>query len=188
MQLQVVEACSGLRYLFPLMSLAFICAYFYKVPLWKRALVFLSSIPITILMNSFRIGVIGVTVEYFGKEAAEGFLHDFEGWIVFMACTAILIGEMWLLARLGEDPRPLQEVFGLTFPDPLPAGTRFRERTLPKQFWVVCALLVAALGLSLSLEHREEIVPQRSEYVEFPLKVGDWVGVDRSWSNSMSML
>ena len=52
-KLQVVEACSGLNYLFPLMSLSFIMADLYKAPFWKRAIVFLSSIPITIIMNSF---------------------------------------------------------------------------------------------------------------------------------------
>jgi len=176
MQLQVVEACNGLRYLFPLMSLAFMCAYFFKAAFWKRAVVFLSSIPITILMNSFRIGVIGVTVEYFGKEAAEGFLHDFEGWIVFMACTAILLAEMWVLAKIGKEARPLMEVFGLTMPAPLPSGTKFRERELPKQYWAVLGLLLAALGLSLSLERREEIIPARAEYLDFPLTLTSWTG------------
>lgn len=176
MQLQVVEACSGLRYLFPLMSLAFMCSYFYKVSFWKRAVIFLSSVPITIVMNSFRIGVIGVTVEYFGRDAAEGFLHDFEGWIVFMACTGILVAEMWLLARLGNDPRPLQEVFGLTFPESFPVDTPYCDRTLPVQYWVVGAILVGALGLSASLEHRDEAIPSRTDYAEFPLKVGNWVG------------
>jgi exosortase len=55
-KLQVAEACSGLRYLFPLMTLGFLMAYFFKAAFWKRALLFLSSIPITIFMNSFRIG------------------------------------------------------------------------------------------------------------------------------------
>ena len=176
MQLQVVEACSGLRYLFPLLTLAFMCAYIYKAALWKRAVIFLSSIPITIFMNSFRIGVIGVTVEYFGKAAAEGFLHDFEGWFVFMACTAILVAEMWLLARLGKEPRALGDVFGLTFPAPLPPGAEFRERALPKQFWAVAALLLAALGVSLSLGQREEVVPSRAGFADFPLTIAEWTG------------
>jgi len=59
-QLQVVEACNGLRYLFPLMSLAFLSAYFFKGAMWKRAIIFLSSIPITVLMNSVRIGITGM--------------------------------------------------------------------------------------------------------------------------------
>ena len=104
-KLQVVEACSGLRYLFPLVSLSFIAAYIYKGAFWKKAIIFLSSMPITVLMNSFRIGVIGVLVEYGGPEQAEGFLHDFEGWIVFMACIAILVLEMALLAKIGSDKK-----------------------------------------------------------------------------------
>jgi exosortase D (VPLPA-CTERM-specific) len=83
-KLQVVEACNGLRYLFPLMSFGFICAYLFHAPFWQRTVVFLSTIPLTVLMNSFRIGVIGVLMEHWGTEQAEGFLHYFEGWVIFM--------------------------------------------------------------------------------------------------------
>lgn len=96
-KLQVVEACSGLRYMYPLLSLSLLLAYLFKVDLWKRVVIFLSAIPITIVMNSFRIGMIGVLVEYQGIEMAQGFLHDFEGWIIFLACFSILFVEMWLL-------------------------------------------------------------------------------------------
>src|ERR1700728_2645419 len=88
MQLEVAEACSGLRYLFPLMVLALLLAYLYRGAMWKRTLIFLCSIPITVLMNSLRIGVIGITVEYWGRRMAEGVLHEFEGWFVFMLSMA----------------------------------------------------------------------------------------------------
>ncbi len=91
-KLQVAEACDGLRYLFPLMTLGFLMAYFYKGALWKRVLLFLSSIPITVLMNSFRVGTIGVMVEHWGIGMAEGFLHEFQGWMVFMASAALDAG------------------------------------------------------------------------------------------------
>src|SRR5207245_1672825 len=71
-QLEVAEACSGLRYLFPLMTLAFIVAYLFRGPMWKRIALFLSSVPITIVMNSLRIGFIGITVERWGSGMAEG--------------------------------------------------------------------------------------------------------------------
>jgi len=175
-KLQVVEACNGLRYLFPLMSLAFICAYFYREAFWKRAVVFLSSIPITVLMNSFRIGIIGLMVEYWGQSMAEGFLHDFEGWAVFMACTAILLGLMWFLARIGGNRRPFSEVFALDLPGPLPNDAPRRERALPAQFWVVLGLAAAAWLGSLGLGNRAEIVPERAEFAEFPMQLGDWSG------------
>ena len=100
-KLQVVEACSGLRYLYPLLGLGFLAAYLFQAPFWQRALVFLSTIPITILMNSLRIGIVGILVNRWGPQDADGFLHMFEGWIIFIACAVVLVAEMTLLAR-GE--------------------------------------------------------------------------------------
>ena len=120
-QLQVVEACSGLRYLFPLMSLGFIAAYFYQASFWKRALVFLATIPITILMNSFRIGAIGVLVDNWGISMAEGFLHDFEGWIIFMACAVLLFILIWVLEKLTNKGGSVAAVFAVV-DTPLPTA------------------------------------------------------------------
>ena len=75
-KLQVVEACSGLRYLYPLLGLSFLAAYLFHAPLWQRGLVLLSSIPIAIGMNGFRIGIVGVLVDRWGTQMAEGVLHS----------------------------------------------------------------------------------------------------------------
>ena len=98
-KLQVVEACSGLRYLYPLLSLSFLAAYLFHGRLWQRILVFLSSIPIAIGMNGFRIGLVGFLVDRWGTAMAEGALHFFEGWVIFLACSALLAGEIFVLAR-----------------------------------------------------------------------------------------
>jgi exosortase D (VPLPA-CTERM-specific) len=175
-KLQVVEACSGLRYLFPLMALGFIAAYFFTGAFWKKAIIFLSTIPITVLMNSLRIGAIGVTVEYWGPEMAEGFLHDFEGWFVFMGCVGILLIEMWILARIGPNKLPLREAFGLDFPEPTPDNAKIKSRPLPRQIIAVNIILVVALVGALSFEQREETIPERKEFVLFPLDMGEWKG------------
>lgn len=176
MKLQVVEACSGLRYLFPLMTLGFIAAYFFSGAFWKKAVIFLSTIPITVLMNSLRIGAIGITVEYWGRGMAEGFLHDFEGWAVFMACTAVLVGEMWLLARIGAERRPLREVFGLDFPAPTPKEAPVQARAWPRPFVVAAALAIFAAGLSLGLPKRVDAPPPRQDFQSFPMSLGQWQG------------
>lgn len=176
MKLQVVEACSGLRYLFPLMILGFIAAYFYQEKFWKRAVVFLSTVPVTVLMNSFRIGLIGVTVEYWGKSMAEGLLHDFEGWIIFMACTAVIMLEMWLLSRWSVPRRRLQEVFGLDFPAPTPDNALRTYRSLPRPYLAAIALVGATALLSIALPEREQHSPQRKELSRFPLELGQWKG------------
>ncbi len=175
-KLQVVEACSGLRYLFPLTSLAFIAAYLFNGAWWKKLIIFLSSIPITVLMNSFRIGMIGVLVEYWGIEQAEGFLHDFEGWAVFMASIGVLVLEMWLLAKVGPDRKSLAEAFAIEFPAPPPKDAEVRVRRVPAPFIASLLLLAAALAASLALGQRQEVVPDRKVFAEFPSRVDGWQG------------
>ena len=175
-KLQVIDACSGLRYLFPLMTLSFIAAYFFKGAFWKRAIIFLSSMPITVFMNSFRIGVIGITVDNWGPAMAEGFLHEFEGWVVFMSCTGVLIVEMWLLAKIGGEKRQLREVFGLDFPAPSPKGAKVLHRSLPYSFIASIVLLAIVAVLSTALPNRSEVPPQRTNFTSFPLQVGEWQG------------
>ena len=172
LKLQVVEACSGLRYLFPLLTLGFIAAYFFKQAFWKRAVVFLSAIPITVFMNSFRIGMIGILVEYYGKSMAEGFLHDFEGWFIFMACTAILVGEMWLLSMLGADRRPFREVFGMELPARTPLDAQIRHRSLSAPYLSAMILLIVTAVVSATLPRRIEVSPPRQEFSEFPMHLG----------------
>ena len=175
-QLQVVDACSGLRYLFPFMSLSFLCAYVYKAAFWKRSLIFLSSLPITIFMNSFRIGVIGVLVEYFGQSAAEGFIHYFEGWVIFMVCLAILLLEMRVLAQIGSNPKDFSEVFDFTLPTLARPDSQFRERRIPLPTVASLILLTLSMGLPFLLAQSTEVVPNRKTFAEFPLKIGPWHG------------
>jgi exosortase D (VPLPA-CTERM-specific) len=175
-KLQVVDACSGLRYLFPLMSLTFICVYIYQAAFWKRAFIFFSSIPITVLMNSFRIGVIGVLVEYGGIAKAQGFMHDFEGWVIFMACFGIILFEIWVFTKIGGDKRALIDVFNLSFPEPSPMKANTRYRELPSQWLFAGVLLLATAISSHFLTTRSEIHPQRTAFASFPIKLGDWQG------------
>ena len=72
-KLHVAEACSGLRYLFPLMSFGFLFAVLYKGPFWHKLVLFAVTVPLTILMNSVRIAVTGILVDRYGTEQAEDF-------------------------------------------------------------------------------------------------------------------
>jgi len=106
-QLQVVEACSGLRYVFPLLVLDLIVAYFFRVSIWKRAFLVLSTIPLTIFWNSARIALTGVLWLKWGPKYAEGFAHDFSGFVIFLMSLVVLLGEMWVLSKLGiKSPLP----------------------------------------------------------------------------------
>jgi exosortase D (VPLPA-CTERM-specific) len=182
-QLQVVEACSGLRYLFPLMSLALLCAYLFQGPMWKRAMVFLSSMPIAIVLNGFRIGVIGVLVEYFGAGAADGFLHLFEGWVIFLMSLAILVLVMWGLSRIGSGSK--RQSFSDLLRLPSDSETVVRPGTVrpssltgasPAPFFCSVGLLVSLAVTSPYLISRDEVVPARQALLNFPMQVQQWQG------------
>jgi exosortase D (VPLPA-CTERM-specific) len=175
-KLQVAEACSGLRYLFPLMTLGFLMAYFYKGALWKRIVLFLSSIPITVLMNSLRIGIIGVTVDRWGTELAEGFLHEFQGWMIFMVSAALMLGEIALLNRMGRETGTWRQLFGIEYPGPTPSGIPIRERKLPVSFLAASALIIAFVMISALVPRTAEIIPERTPFLQFPMQVGAWRG------------
>jgi exosortase D (VPLPA-CTERM-specific) len=175
-QLQVAEACSGLRYLFPLMTLGFLMAYFYKGAAWKRVLVFLSSIPITVLMNSFRVGTIGVMVEHWGIAMAEGFLHEFQGWAVFMVSAALMVGEIAVLNRVGRKSGTWRQLFGVEFPAASPKGARIERRALPPAFLAACGVLLVFVAISLFMPRAAEVFPARASFSEFPMTLGAWHG------------
>jgi exosortase D (VPLPA-CTERM-specific) len=175
-KLEVAQACSGLRYLFPLMTLGFLMAYFYKGALWKRIAVFLSSMPITVLMNSLRIGIIGVTVDRWGTAMAEGFLHDFQGWLIFMVSAGLMLAELAVLNVMGREAGTWRQLFGIELPARTPRGAVTRERKLPASFIAATALIVSFFLISIVVPRPAEVIPARASFALFPLQIGSWHG------------
>jgi exosortase D (VPLPA-CTERM-specific) len=173
-KLQVVDACSGLRYLFPLLSLSFLAAYLFHAPVWQHALLLFSSVPITIAMNGFRIGMVGVTVDRWGPQMAEGVLHFFEGWIIFLASAFLLTAEIYLLTRLSG--RRFFEAFWVpTGAVRLSAEARSKPTDLMPFY--ACLLLTCATVLTgFLISNRSEIIPERGRFVTFPAAIGEWLG------------
>ena len=134
------------------------------------------------MMNSFRIGVIGILVEYWGKSMAEGFLHDFEGWLVFMMCTAILLIEVWVLNKIFGGGRSFNEALKIEFPKPAhdKIRTNFKLNT---KFITSTVVLGLAVALAQLIEHRTEITPQRKEFSQFPMQFAQWQGTKSKIKN-----
>ncbi len=173
-QLQVAEACSGLRYLFPVMSFSYVFGVLYRGPVWHKLVLLLSAAPITVLMNSVRIGIVGVLVDQFGIQHAEGFLHLFEGWVIFVACVMMLFGLAWAMRRIQGLRGPLGESIDLDFDGIGTQMARFGEITRSTALVTATGATIAFAALWFALPERAEVRPERESFASFPTALGDW--------------
>jgi exosortase len=134
-KLEVVEACSGIRSLMTLVTLAVVFAYFThprsngtseahrrgiikwlkSFGFWRSTIIILSAVPIAILTNALRVSGTGVLAHYYGTEVADGFFHSFSGWVIYIAAFLMLFGVGWLLDRFRSShdkagPEPPQNM------------------------------------------------------------------------------
>ena len=174
-KLLVAEACSGLRYLFPILSFSYLFAILYRGPLWHKAVLLLAAAPLTVFMNSFRIGVIGVLVNAYGIEQAEGFLHFFEGWVIFGACIAILFAMAVALQRLTPNPLPLSEAIDLDTKGLAPILGRVAEVRASRAL-ALGAALTTAMGLGwIALDASASVAKvDRDPFALFPRRIEGW--------------
>jgi exosortase D (VPLPA-CTERM-specific) len=123
-QLQVVDACSGLRYILPLFALGVVFVNFYEKTRWKQIVVSISTLPIAIIVNALRIGITGFLAQNFGTEIADGFFHGFSGWLIFILALLLVLFLFYILRGFSpkshsantpnssRESRPLQSKSG----------------------------------------------------------------------------
>jgi len=90
MQLEVAEACSGIRSLMSLFTVAVIYGYFLERGKWRRVVLALASLPIAVAANVARIFGTGLCVQYWDPQKAMGFFHEFSGWLMFVVSLSLL--------------------------------------------------------------------------------------------------
>ena len=114
--LEVVEACSGIRSLMTLVTLALILAYFTRAEnhepekgwkicfqsfdFWRAVILMIAAIPIAVLTNAARVTATGVATYFYGKKALEDFWHDVSGWLVYLVALTLLIAINFILTFL----------------------------------------------------------------------------------------
>jgi len=103
MTLEVVEACSGIRSLVSLITLAIIYGYLMERRIWVRVALACSAIPIAVFANGFRIFGTGI-VGRWDADKAQGFFHEFQGWLVFVVSLLLLFGFHRLINIIWKDP------------------------------------------------------------------------------------
>jgi exosortase D (VPLPA-CTERM-specific) len=172
-QFQVVDACSGLRYVYPLLLMGFVFAYLFHKRWWDRIIIILATIPISIVSNALRIAITGYLTIHVSQEVADGFFHGFSGWLIFMVSFIILAVLSWLLKRI-KTPAPQGHATGGDQPETVAPSFDLSHIKLG-YLWGASVLFLAFWWLSISFASNI-IIPERKPFKGFPTEIGDWKG------------
>jgi exosortase len=103
MSLEVADACSGIRSLMTLTTLAVIYGYLSERRILVRVVLALASLPVAVAANSLRIVGAGLLVQYWDADKAQGFFHEFQGWLMFVASLVMIYLFHWIIRKLWPE-------------------------------------------------------------------------------------
>lgn len=185
-RLQVVDACSGLRYFLPTVLLSLVAGKMFNTSFFSRLILLLSSAPISLGLNTLRLAVTGILVRYVSPTMADGFFHDFQGWAIYL-CTVVLLVGLSLFLRLFERQpvsTPTTGVVGaeeaeidVPLPEPIALGQRFAAAFPGLKTALGVALLLVSVSLGARAVVSSQIIPEWRSFEDFPMEIGQWEGV-----------
>jgi exosortase len=122
LRIGVLEACNGLGMLSAFFAISTTVALIIRRPLADRLVIFLSAIPIGVLMNLLRITATGVVYGIGGSQAARTLFHEMAGWLMMPFALLALWMEVrfldWIFVPVSNAPAP-------------PAGGRLNKDSAP---------------------------------------------------------
>jgi exosortase D (VPLPA-CTERM-specific) len=194
-QLEVVEACSGIRSLMTLIALALILGYFTRErrknitgnwfdfvkdsDFWRIIVLMFSAIPIALLTNAVRVMTTGILTYHFGIQAAEGFWHELAGWLVYIVAIVLLLSVNSLLKFLIPNRKGIE----LQTDNQSPVNTDDSELKFerlnhkfptPNSFYLLVAVLVIGGVFINSFEQWGEQQFGHHPLREIPAEIGAW--------------
>jgi exosortase D (VPLPA-CTERM-specific) len=185
--LEVVEACSGIRSLMTLVTLALILAFFTReksniktifyqsFDFWRTIILMSAAIPIAVLTNAARVTSTGILTYYYGKSATEGNLHDASGWLVYVVALALLIGINFVLKKFqrknGKEIYPQTNADKHTLEEINTIANRKLNTANP--YLLIGVLIIGGVFINW-FERRGEAEIVRKPLSEMPLQLGDW--------------
>lgn len=172
-RLQIVDACSGLRYVYPLVLMGLVFAHLFHKKWGDRFVIVAATIPISVFSNALRIAITGYLTMKVSPQVADSFFHGFSGWLIFMLSFAFLAILCWLL-KIAESRLTKQ----------VPASVDKRRSNLnsfslshvrQSYLWIASVLFIGFWGLHAAFASAQ-IKPKRKTFETFPTVIGDWTG------------
>ncbi len=173
MKLDVAEACSGIRSLLSLVTLAIIYGYLMETRNWVRVLLVCLAVPIAVAANSFRIFGTGLLVQYWDPAKADGFYHSLGGELIFVVALIMLFAVHRVICMIWK-------------PAPNPGNSSAIEETTEREVSVkdwsvrfgVAAALLLATAVGLQAHAHNEVFPPRPALSSLPINIDGYTGTD----------
>ena len=167
-KLEVVSACSGLRYILSLITLGIIFCYFYQRRFWKAIILVASLVPAAIIANALRVAVMGL----FPALQQVGFWHSFTGLMIFIGCFGLLMIINWALDHFWPRRKLPDKNQAVPIPD-LPRNVS--PKTKLPYLLAALALVVIFIPVSTKLYHTQPMALLKN-LDQFPQELGPWRG------------
>ncbi len=166
-KMQVVDACSGLRYIVSMFLMALLIGHFFVSGWWRKILLVLLVYPLSIIINAVRIFITGILLIRGYQSLTEGVFHDGAGLIAFLVAGGVLFVFAGIIMKIGtvgkvrlwRDPGASQV-------------SSFRPLLLTACF----CMLFAGSGWGLQNMASALTIPQRNSFVSFPMEIAEWQG------------
>jgi exosortase D (VPLPA-CTERM-specific) len=178
-QLQVVDACSGLRYVIPTILVALIMGHFFNRKIRERIALVVLAIPVSILINSLRIVAQPLLSQYVSPAFGEGYLHGFYGWLVFILslfflflCSRVL--SLFSMKGRAREVEKRDEKSGVALADTEPGLRQSKTRLI--HMAAVALIFLCAWFLQAKLVSGK-VSPPRAAFEIFPVSLAGWEGV-----------
>ena len=177
LSLEVVEACSGIRSLMTLVTLALVLTYFtrrdanprfanFSTPdFWRAILLMLSAVPIAVITNAARVTATGVLTYYYGQQATESAAHGVSGWFVYVAALGLLIAINYILRMVFRGSESIGAPVAATAIE----STGKKAVIAP----LIAVLVAGGIAINLFLTLGEKAV-ERRPLTELPVALGEW--------------
>lgn len=195
--LEVVEACSGIRSLMTLVTLALVLAYFTRetrhnaensffsflknLDFWRAIILMLAAIPIAVLTNAARVTATGILTYYYGKQATESTWHEVSGWLVYVVALAFLIGLNFVLKKIQNSRFKIKnsrndvssQIESEESREIKISQSSFASFTFSKTVSLMLILTLGGIFINW-FERRGETFVERKSLSELPQTLGEW--------------
>ena len=176
-KIQVVAACSGLRYLIPMLLVGFLMGYIMRTcHAWRRVLLCCLTIPLAVFMNGVRLSLTALLARNYGGWIIEGTYHDILGWVIFIISIFFMFFMMYMLENKEIKPSAKENNTAYKIKFLYNFKNNFFTSTTLKNFTAIFLIAVAVIFLEYA-QTVHQVTPQVKSMEFFPTTIGSWKGI-----------